>query len=49
MTGIEYVAGMILLMLGLNLGYHEAKRGLSLSDIKRFLRERSRKAQDNDG
>ncbi len=36
MTEIEYLCGLILLIAGINLGFHEARKGLQLSDFKKI-------------
>lgn len=38
MTQLEYFVGLLLLLLGLNLGYYEAKQGLQMEDLKRMLK-----------
>ncbi|MFQ5651555.1 MAG: hypothetical protein ACE5IY_16590 [bacterium] len=37
MTGLEYFFGLILLLLGFNVGFHEAGKGLTVDDFKRFV------------
>ena len=34
MTGFEYLCGLIVLLFGFNIGYYEAGKGLTNSDLK---------------
>ena len=38
MTGFEYLCGLALLLLGFNIGYYEAGKGLKLTELKEWLR-----------
>lgn len=38
MTEIEYLFGLVLLLLGFNLGYYESDKGLTIKDIRHFWR-----------
>ncbi|NIR50310.1 hypothetical protein GWO43_17505 [candidate division KSB1 bacterium] len=39
MTELEYLCGLILLLIGFNLGYYEAGKGLVLDDFKKMVRQ----------
>lgn len=53
MTEFEYFCGLVLLILGFNIGYHEAGKGLSFEDLrnisqkvfKRVRRKRSGRSE----
>jgi len=34
MTELEFLVALFLLLIGFNLGYHEADKGLSLQELK---------------
>lgn len=38
MTGIEYLCGMALLLLGLNVGFYEARKGLKLKELQELIK-----------
>ena len=37
MTGLEYFTGLIVLLIGFNIGFREAGKGLSAADLKRMI------------
>lgn len=37
MTEIEYLFGLVLLLLGFNLGYYESDKGLTIKDVRHFF------------
>ncbi len=39
MTGLEYLCGLIVLLLGFNIGYYEAGKGLTNEDLKTFYKK----------
>jgi len=39
MTGLEYLCGLIVLLLGFNIGYYEAGKGLTNEDFKKFYKK----------
>lgn len=45
MTGTEYLFGLILLILGFNLGFNEANKGLTFEDLKKMVQTLRRKLQ----
>ncbi len=38
MSELEFLCGLILLILGFNIGYYEANKGLTLEDFKKMLK-----------
>ena len=36
MTELEYLCGLVVLLLGFNLGYYEADKGLQMKDFKKI-------------
>jgi len=38
MTGLEYLCGLIVLLLGFNIGYYEAGKGLTNEDLKNLYK-----------
>ena len=39
MTGLEYLCGLIVLLLGFNIGYYEAGKGLTNEDLKNLYKK----------
>ena len=39
MTGLEYLCGLIVLLLGFNIGYYEAGKGLTNEDLKTLYKK----------
>ena len=39
MTGLEYLCGLIVLILGFNIGYYEAGKGLTNEDLKNLYKK----------
>lgn len=39
MTELEYIVGLVILLLGFNLGYYESNKGLTLRDFKRLFQQ----------
>ncbi len=39
MTGLEYLYGLIVLLLGFNIGYYEAGKGLTNEDLKNLYKK----------
>ena len=39
MTGLEYLCGLIVLLLGFNIGYYEAGKGLTKEDLKTLYKK----------
>jgi len=39
MTGLEYFCGLIVLLLGFNIGYYEAGKGLTNEDLKNLYKK----------
>jgi hypothetical protein len=42
MTPIEYLIGLLLLIAGLNIGFHEANHGLSFAQIRKVAQKIAR-------
>ena len=38
-TGLEYLCGLIVLLLGFNIGYYEAGKGLTNEDLKNLYKK----------
>ncbi len=45
MSGLEYLFGLVLLLVGFNLGYYEAGKGLSFEEIKKLVKPIVRKVK----
>jgi len=39
MTGLEYLCGLIVLLVGFNIGYYEAGKGLTNEDLKNLYKK----------
>jgi len=39
MTPLEYLCGLAILLLGFNIGYNEAQKGLDLKDFKAIFKK----------
>ncbi len=37
MTGLEYFVGLLLLLVGFNIGFYEAGKGMRAQDFKKLL------------
>lgn len=38
MNELQYLCGLILLLIGFNIGYYESRKGLTVEDFKRTFR-----------
>jgi len=45
MTEAQYLVGLVLLLIGFNIGFHEAGKGLTSSDVKQVFARLARKVR----